>query len=771
MGDSQARTGRDARRPAPLTTSNPRRGTEASPPVVRLLQLQQRAGNAAVGALVGSTSEPPGAPTVQRKKKGRKGVARYAGPKLSVKLREMQAGGSLAHGGEPIPLSESDIFLLQSVANVESRGQVAGVNTWDNQYVSMGFKQVVLGWGSLYDVIRMAPSAFARHDIRIGSGEYAIRLRGKTVKQPKIEGADDPEELRTEPWPTRFLEAGLDDEIISALVVYALQDERELYGKVGKKVGKKTHPYMNDPTVRAWLFQAYNNRPAFAVKAAAATIRKTTGKDLTRDEFLDVVADAIRAEYRKRKDKPERGGNEEWKANNIIRKIPRSGTLAGGKLPPRVDQAPPEGAKAASGPPASADLLGLVVSLIGSGLGTANTIAGMLGLPDLATWMQTQGLDTNNLTNLLFFARHPELNGRRIRKDEPHLAKEWLSIRDGIAKPFLRDVARTDPAAKGGTGGTAPAAPAGPTPAGPAPAGPTPAGPTPSTAPTPPGHEPGAADPGGQAAFVKDAMRSTLELLPEKERKRFEGIEWGWLDYPGRKSKPISSMSADEVARYRRDASLKEHSSGRYFVGKHQDDADALFLALMRVRPGGGERRANLGPDAVLTKARFAKDQKAYDDYISSQLATLEGQGSARSKMMNKHAADKFAELYAAAKADGVVISVRNAFRDRSKAEAAAKRSDNPKAVASFSAHSMGLAMDLNLWTSSMSATGEKWTETSTGNFKNIMRMTASPAYKWMFTRGAEFGFYQYRREPWHWEFNPSGFKAQFFADAPHLGR
>jgi hypothetical protein len=42
------------------------------------------------------------------------------------------------------------------------------------------------------------------------------------------------------------------------------------------------------------------------------------------------------------------------------------------------------------------------------------------------------------------------------------------------------------------------------------------------------------------------------------------------------------------------------------------------------------------------------------------------------------------------------------------------------------------------------------------------VRMFRSPVYKWMAVRGREFGWYPYRREPWHWEYNPPGFKERF---------
>ena len=48
--------------------------------------------------------------------------------------------------------------------------------------------------------------------------------------------------------------------------------------------------------------------------------------------------------------------------------------------------------------------------------------------------------DENKLTNLIFFARHPERNGRKIQRDEPNskrLGAEWLDIRNNLVRPIL----------------------------------------------------------------------------------------------------------------------------------------------------------------------------------------------------------------------------------------------------------------------------------------------------------------------------------------------
>src|SRR5262245_33270183 len=46
--------------------------------------------------------------------------------------------------------------------------------------------------------------------------------------------------------------------------------------------------------------------------------------------------------------------------------------------------------------------------------------------------------DVSTLTNIVFYFRHPNLIGRKIRPDERDLATEWISIRERLVKPALQ---------------------------------------------------------------------------------------------------------------------------------------------------------------------------------------------------------------------------------------------------------------------------------------------------------------------------------------------
>lgn len=95
------------------------------------------------------------------------------------------------------------------------------------------------------------------------------------------------------------------------------------------------------------------------------------------------------------------------------------------------------------------------------GAGTSGTMAGALGavgsLPSFLSSAFLRGSeiaqtaaaiangnrDANSLASTLFFARHPEMKGRKIAKHEKRLAQEWLRIRNNIVRPLLSRVVPT----------------------------------------------------------------------------------------------------------------------------------------------------------------------------------------------------------------------------------------------------------------------------------------------------------------------------------------
>jgi hypothetical protein len=276
------------------------------------------------------------------------------------------------------------------------------------------------------------------------------------------------------------------------------------------------------------------------------------------------------------------------------------------------------------------------------------------------------------------------------------------------------------------------------------------------------------------SGFIHDVNRTTWELLPKDKREHFESIEWNDLDYPKAKLRVENTLPANldkwrSTPGYILFKTVKKKKGVEvetwFIKGSHQRDAADLFRALAKVRPGGGERRANIGETAILTQDQYVKDPDKYDKYINDQLRDPEGEKKiGKKKMLNKYAVKEFERMRDAAAKDGVVLSIGNAFRERKQAQANAAAKDNPAAVASYSAHSLGLAVDLNLRVKGLMDAKERITAMT-----NTVKLMGAPAYKWVFQHGADFGFYQYRPEPWHWEYNPPGFAEDFWAEARDL--
>ncbi len=75
------------------------------------------------------------------------------------------------------------------------------------------------------------------------------------------------------------------------------------------------------------------------------------------------------------------------------------------------------------------------------GFGSTPTVAPPSSDRERLTAAYAQGtVNENDLSNLLFYGRHPDLNGKKLTPDMPgfsNLSQEWLKIRDTIVRPFL----------------------------------------------------------------------------------------------------------------------------------------------------------------------------------------------------------------------------------------------------------------------------------------------------------------------------------------------
>ncbi|MDK2970985.1 MAG: hypothetical protein PWP23_740 [Candidatus Sumerlaeota bacterium] len=223
--------------------------------------------------------------------------------------------------------------------------------------------------------------------------------------------------------------------------------------------------------------------------------------------------------------------------------------------------------------------------------------------------------------------------------------------------------------------------------------------------------------------FVHDPNTSALDLLGGELSEHFRTFDWQPADYPGGTKGPNETF------------------------------ADVMVDALDVVSP---ERRANRSRTAVILRKEATED---IWQYMESEWVTVPGQ---EEWMLNRHARESFIRMRDQARAEGVELVILSAHRLRKTAEANAARTKNPAAVASFSAHSLGLAIDFRM------SQGElKFSEVTTRPMAEVVRMRESPVHKWLHLRGAEFGWFPYQNEPWHWEYNPPGFRDVYFSNFP----
>jgi D-alanyl-D-alanine dipeptidase len=252
----------------------------------------------------------------------------------------------------------------------------------------------------------------------------------------------------------------------------------------------------------------------------------------------------------------------------------------------------------------------------------------------------------------------------------------------------------------------------------------------------------------GEFILAKDT--SSLDLLPGGKGKTYRDFAWDKLDYPGGDKGPNEGM------------------------------ASSLSSDLSKIRP---ERRANRGSDPVLTEewmnAIAKKTQAAIGTYIINQLSPIPAQIQApKGEKLNKHALASLEKMHSDALSEGVELKILDAYRDPETSKANAAKADNRAAVAKFSAHNLGLAIDFTLsftWKDEVTdkdgntkekTTKKTWSEATTKPFSNVVGMRESPVHKWLFVRGAEYGWYPYQDEPWHFEYNPTGFRDTFWSEA-----
>ncbi len=214
------------------------------------------------------------------------GYTKSGGGAVRERLTELTVAGRLRLTGD-------EIAAFAAVAEVETGGQIGCVQTYDDQVLSVGFKQVVLGHGSLEKVMEAAPSGFAKHGLALDrSKRYAHPKWGNNPHQ--IEGCEVLQELRSPEWAIKFYHASMEPDVIAAICDVALPELRRVERTTAAKRDEVQHDFFDDLVAKSWLLEVYNNRPAFMKKVVD---RASLSPALTRDAFLDLLANAIMDTY------------------------------------------------------------------------------------------------------------------------------------------------------------------------------------------------------------------------------------------------------------------------------------------------------------------------------------------------------------------------------------------------------------------------------------------------------------------------------------------
>jgi hypothetical protein len=165
-----------------------------------------------------------------------KGVTKSGGGSVRERLTEMTRAGQLR-------LTGHQIAAMAAVAEVETGGQLGCVQTYDDQVVSIGFKQIVLGHGSLPKVMETAPVGFARHGLILDHTKRYV-VDGWRKQPYQIAGCEDVEELRSPEWAIKFYHASLEPDVVSAICDLALADIRQVETATAPHEGASGHNFV-----------------------------------------------------------------------------------------------------------------------------------------------------------------------------------------------------------------------------------------------------------------------------------------------------------------------------------------------------------------------------------------------------------------------------------------------------------------------------------------------------------------------------------------------
>jgi hypothetical protein len=254
--------------------------------------------------------------SAKQKRKGR-GYEKNGGGNATEVLQKLRKDGKniTLPDGTLFALTDEDIALVQSIANVETGGQIGGVNTWDNMVVSIGWIQWTLGNEEIQKLIQSSKeteAAFKEYGIEVDAAKGRVwRIAGRKVLP--IKGVEHPNDLRLDRhWFVKFYLASLDERILAQEVKLGMQRLQEGVDREYKHAAAPSKAswadYHSNPNVgRAYrlLAEVFNNRESFVrnvldrAYAAADKLQltKKPGEKVTQAEFEGLLDRAIPDAY------------------------------------------------------------------------------------------------------------------------------------------------------------------------------------------------------------------------------------------------------------------------------------------------------------------------------------------------------------------------------------------------------------------------------------------------------------------------------------------
>jgi hypothetical protein len=211
---------------------------------------------------------------------------KYGGGRVKTVLAKL-----VQERGLQSTISGREIAQLDGLSEVETGGNVAAVDTTDDEVVSIGFHQIVLGDLSIQEVMQKVPAAFAKHGLELDtSAKYDVKS-----KPFRIKGVEHPDTLRTREWGDKFYDASAEPDVILAIAEYALK-EKKLVAKITEKAGG-TGDWFQDITAETWLLEMHNSRPGWVGAVVKRAVDNHAKAAKTRDEFLNILASSMMDVY------------------------------------------------------------------------------------------------------------------------------------------------------------------------------------------------------------------------------------------------------------------------------------------------------------------------------------------------------------------------------------------------------------------------------------------------------------------------------------------